>query len=227
MRNTLLLRSLAAMALAMSAAAGHASGFVSSASGTLEEIRFYTPGSTEVGTDVGVVEGSDGCTSANVCDGRLGFSSSYGGSFGAFGYALSDGLTFQGLTSARNGLGVVTSANVGSDQGVDDGESLMLLFDRPATIVEFVFFDVNGNPYTDTVTLLAEERQIELTPGQALRSPITVSEFTFVGGKQPPFFLGAIRLAAPVPEAGTLTLMAGGLLGVALAVRLRRRHAPA
>lgn len=210
----------------------HASGIVTTATGAYEEIRFHSPGSTDIATDVGIpLEGSSLCGANVICASGLGFQSSVAGQIAAFGYVESapGSLTRQDLSREQAGLGAVSlegSDQVSSDGAIDQGESLTLFFQRPTEVVGFVFFDAQNQafqPSSPSIRLLVDERVYELPAASAFPLSIQGTEFTFVGGPTA-YYLGAVRIAAPVPEASTLLSMGLGLAAVA-AVTARRRRA--
>lgn len=225
-------RFLASALILGAGATAHASGIVTTATGAYEEIRFHSPGSTAVSTDVGTpIEGASLCGANVICASGLTFQSSVAGQVTAFGYVESapSSLTHQDLSRAQAGLGAVSlegSDQISSDGAVDQGESLTLFFERPTEVVGFVFFDAQNQPFlpsSPAIRLLVDERVYELPAGAASPVSILGTEFTFVGGATS-YYLGAVRVAAPVPEASTLLSMGLGLAGVA-AIAARRRRA--
>lgn len=214
-----------------------AGGITQTPSGAVETLRFYTPGTDAITTDIGspLVSGNACTTSGHagdVCALGLSFNSLVAGTVSA--YAVFDGalpldrapLVYQNLQQPSAGLGVSTpaagSAPLSNDPAIDSQEGLTLFFAQPTTVVGFEFFDAQHQAFLPgsgaTARLLVDEVVVDLPIGQAGQLSLTGSEFTFLGGSST-YTLGAVRLAAPavVPEPATLGLMALGLglVGVA------------
>jgi hypothetical protein len=215
-------------ALAIAAPWAQAS-IVSDASGTYEEVRFYTPASSSVSTTQGNAEtGSDLCAGSNVCASGLLFDSVTAGQIVTYGDSSTsaDSLVNQNLSASYAGLGVITQNSQGvlsTDTAINQGEYLSLYFQQPVTVLGFVFFDVNNQSFASgtTISLIVDEVTYKLSASDTtLLSSIKGQEFTFVGGETA-YYLGAVKLAAAVPEPGTWALSAIGLLGLAA---VRRRH---
>ena len=210
-------------ALAHAADAGH------------EEIRFYLPGETGIATRAGAAaDGVDVCSDAgngDVCAyAGLNFASDTAGLLATYSWAETETapLTYQTLSSPFSGLGVKAADGLpGAAQTIDQGEGLSLLFANPVEVLGFTFFDVNhqvfGPQGGTTIQLIVDEHRYTLNAGDtSLLSSIKGREFSLLGGSTS-YYLGAVRIAAAVPEAGTWALMGLGLLGVGMAVRRQRQ----
>lgn len=226
------LTSLCVLACAWSLA--HAgNGIVTDALGTYEEVRFYTPGTADIplrsGTpDLGPNLCQNGAGPAEVCAQGLVFGTQTAGQLLTYGYddVAPVSLVAQSLGTSQHGLGVITQNTAGqlsTDQPVDSGQYLNLAFEKATTILGFVLFDVHGQTLgTNTrVHLIVDEMDYTLTGANGLSTPITGQTFTLVGGSDA-YYLGAVRLAAAVPEPSTWALMGVGLLGLAFQSRRRR-----
>lgn len=218
----------AALLMAVLPVAQAANGIVTDASGTYEEVRFYTPGTADIPTQTGtVLYSSDLCSGTNVCASGLQFTSQYAGTFAAYGFdaAAANSLTSQSLITARQGLGVLgqsSTGTLGTDTAVDAQEYLTFAFSSKATVIGFQLFDVNGQALASTqaVHVIVDEMDYTL-PGGSLTQALTGKSFTFVGSDAS-YYVGAVRLATAVPENSTATLMGLGLVGLGAAARRRR-----
>lgn len=225
---------MVAMACAWPLAHADASAIVNTPDGAYEELRFYTPGST-IPTNVGSAQGSSNlCTSGanagQVCAETLGFQSITAGLVTSYGYSetAATPVMYQNLTPTYTGLGVasLSGANISSDTSVDQAEAISLLFAAPVEVLGFTFFDVNHQAFAPssgtTIRLIVDERDYTLNAADlSLLSSIKGSEFTLMG-EATSYYLGAVRIAAVVPESSTWALMGLGLVGIALASRQRR-----
>ncbi|MCH8181222.1 MAG: PEP-CTERM sorting domain-containing protein [Proteobacteria bacterium] len=232
---------LSALLLGLSQAPAHAGGISVQADGSaVETLRFYTPASDTVSTDIGSpLAGGDVCSdadhAADVCAPGLGFASQVAGTVSV--YSVFDGalpaqqvpLVYQNLLQSQAGLGVSTpigGERLGDDPAIGGTEGLSLFFARPTLVVGFEFFDAQQQAFLPgtTVRLLVDEQVYDIPADQAGSLSITGTEFTFLGGSRS-YTLGAVKLAAPaaVPEPGTMALAGLGLLGVVLARSRTRR----
>lgn len=233
---------LPSLLLGLSQAPAHAGGISVQADGSaVETLRFYTPDSETVSTDIGTpLAGGDVCTdadhAADVCALGLGFASQVAGNINV--YSVFDGvlptqqvpLVYQNLLQSRAGLGVSTPSGgerLGDDPAIGGNEGLSVFFVRPTQVVGFEFFDAQHQAFQPgtTLRLLVDERVYDIPADQAGTLSITGTEFTFLGGSRT-YTLGAIKLAAPaaVPEPGAFALAGLGLIGMLLA-RARTRRA--
>ncbi|MBI5926228.1 MAG: PEP-CTERM sorting domain-containing protein [Aquabacterium sp.] len=215
--------------------AADTSAIVNTPNGAYEELRFYTPGSS-IPTNVGSAQGSSNlCTSGanagQVCAETLGFQSITAGLVTSYGYSetAATPVMYQNLTPSYAGLGVASlnGAGISSDTSVDQAEGFSLLFANPVEVLGFTFFDVNHQAFAPgsapTLQLIVDEHNYTINAADtSLLSSIKGKEFTLLGGATS-YYLGAVRIAAAVPEASTWAFMGLGLAGIVLARRRQRR----
>lgn len=232
------------LATALLALAPHASaatpGLVQGANGWYEDIRFFTPGTAEVPTRVGVDTGA--------AWGEMAFTSVTAGTvrawssvFEAPGSAveIAQLIPVQSLDAPWQGLGV------DSNGLIDPDESVSLFFDADIDLVGLTIF-VRGSTLP-SISFMDDVANITLSTGlsgvypgvQVIQTspasgvtqlqlwfsqPYQTSSFTLTGSNAA-YHLGAVQIAA-VPEPGTVAMAVTGLMVVGWAAA-RRRQRPA
>lgn len=241
------------LATALLALAPHASaatpGLVQGANGWYEDIRFFTPGTAEVPTRVGVATPS-GCA-AYGCGDELSFNTVTAQTLSVAGYELlapgssdvvsqPDVIQSYGSGFDWQGLGV-------GDRWVGSNEGLQLRFTNSVDLVGLtVFYSGQLPPAFDLVIEETNFALITTAPTNGFQrqgsitqlggginqiqwwffdQPFSTSSFDLMGTGGSAYHLGAVQIAA-VPEPGAVAMAVTGLMVVGWAAA-RRRQRPA
>ena len=160
--STLAVAAALGLGLGLTGAPALAGGITPTPSGAIETLRFYTPGTDAITTDIGTpLVSGNACTTSghagDVCALGLSFNSLVAGTVSA--YAVFDGalpldqtpLVYQNLQQPSAGLGVSTpaagSAALSNDPAIDGTEGLTLFFAQPTTVVGFEFFNARHEAF--------------------------------------------------------------------------------
>lgn len=223
--------------------AGHAAaapGFGNVNGVEYEQVRFYTPSSAHWPTTLGML-GTDYCAGVDRCGEPMTFASTYGGLITATASDALDkhnGIVIQDLKPEWGGLGVLSRRDrdgklVGED-GINKGDTLTLTFTHQVTLVGLHFFDTDH-----TSTDRGDRGTLSIDGGAAhslaLNSYVTSNPTHWLTGSSFAFgygwdnddpkgyYLGAVKVMAPVPEPQTYALMLAGIGAVFMVSRRRRR----
>lgn len=213
-----------------------------------EQVRFYGPESAAdatygggVKTKVGVVPG-DYCSGASEnCGTAMSFATALGGALmvsasddanGAVNTTL--GLALQDLSPAHGGLGVVSRSANGAVSGNDEinrGDVLTLAFANTVRLAGLHLWDHNHG--RGDLNGGAEKFGLAIDGGAVQQ--LTLQNFLWWGGSSSlvgnrftfsyvneDYHLGAIKIAAAVPEPQSLALLLLGLAAIGAVARRRR-----
>ena len=209
---------------------------------TYEQVRFYSPTTatfpTYKDTDLSTTDYCSG--SGSDCGASLVFNTSLGGDLTATAAVGSGaGWVYQDLSPGYGGLGVVGFSGfdrrgkpkLSGDEEIDRYEVLTLSFAQQVSIVGFHFFegDHSGTDWGDKAWLEVDGngwQRLNLAPNYVTNDPtkwLTGTTFSFKRDNQD-FYLGAVKIATPVPEPHAV-LLGVAALGVLGAAGRRRRQA--
>jgi hypothetical protein len=209
---------------------------------TYEQVRFYTPGTSSFPTYVGSVTPDYCGGSGGNCGEPMTFGTGIGGMLTATATIINagsktNGIVYQDLSPGYGGLGVVGLTpgkrgggyKISGDDEIDRYDVLTLSFAQQVSVVGFHFFegDHSGTDWGDKAWLEVDGngwQRLNLAPNYVTNDPtkwLTGTTFSFKRDNQD-FYLGAVKIATPVPEphAVLLGVAALGVLGAAV----RRRE---